>query len=57
VAFVSPGEKGSVKRVGEIKDVYAYREQYCGASQQNTANCFSLLWDKPMSVMCWKVMS
>jgi hypothetical protein len=38
--------------VGEEKDGCAYKEQHPGASQQNTANYFSLLWGKPTSQRC-----
>jgi hypothetical protein len=32
--------------------MYACREQYPGANQQNIANYFSLLWGKPISRCC-----
>lgn len=38
--------------VSEKRDVCAYKEQYPGASQQNIANYFSVLWDKPISRRC-----
>jgi hypothetical protein len=41
-----------VLSVGEKRDACFYKEQYTGANQQNTTNCFYLLRGKPISVLC-----
>jgi hypothetical protein len=38
--------------VSEKKEGSAYRDQFPAASQQNIANRFSVLWDKPISQHC-----
>jgi hypothetical protein len=39
-------------RVNQKKEVCPYRHPLPAASQQNTANHFSLLWDTPISRRC-----
>jgi hypothetical protein len=42
----------AVLGVREKKDVFAHRNQFLAASQQNIANHFSVLWDKHFSHHC-----
>jgi hypothetical protein len=41
-----------VLSVGEKKKTCANKEQYPGASQQNIANYFSILWSSPIRQFC-----
>jgi hypothetical protein len=45
------GKRTSIN-IGDKTEMCVYKEQYSAARQQNVANSFPLLWNKPVSRHC-----